>query len=131
MELPDLIEAHARELLGLSEEYIMLGWRRQPDTFPFTHTVVTLGIRPNVYKSGPRKGELNYNSRDKSKDRQVIFSDEEHKAWRVEWESKNGLCHCCRGTGQEWIGWSRETGARYQPCRRCLVAGRLVSRPES
>ena len=68
---------------------------------------------------GPRKGRPKYDG----EPRTVYVSEAEMVAECARWEAETGKCGRCMGVGQEWAGWSSDTGTRTETCRRCSGSG--------
>jgi hypothetical protein len=80
-----------------------------------------------VYKSGPRKGRINWTKRDLSTEREIALSQEQVDAFGRAWEAKTGLCQRCWKTpGKVFAGWSKEKGSWSKPCPRCHATGKAL-----
>lgn len=78
---------------------------------------VTGAVCTTVFKSGPRKGELNWAKRDGSTERTLIITFKELDARERQWESDTGKCCRCFGSGNDSFG----------KCRRCGATGKAAS----
>ena len=85
------------------------------------------GVCVEKFSRGPRKGRPNWARRDKAKDRTLYVRMDEFNAFLVEWERDTGKCHKCKGSTQEWVGWSKAEGDRMKPCTRCEATGKAPS----
>lgn len=126
----DFLKAFIQEKYGVPDNWWIAKWERKNyaptgGRGPNEFMLVTGAVCPEVYKSGPRKGSENWSKRDRSTEMvaAVILSDLD--AFELEWEQKTGLCKTCVGSGQEWRGWNRKTGDRFEECRRCGGTGKV------
>ena len=100
-----------------------------PDGYVWTmvdHTtdhVIRVGFNcvVGMFKSGPRKGKEKYGDR-------IVYtiSPGELEAEKARYEKETGKCHRCLGVGSALVGWSRDTGERFGPCRDCNATGRAT-----
>lgn len=120
----DLLEDHARERAGMSPEWKMYRWEKQPANGTSTFVNVTGAVCSAVFKAGPRKGYTNWSKLDKTTECTVSLGLNEHKEWLGEWERKTGQCNECQGSGQQPAGWTRAEGPLYRACPRCLATGK-------
>lgn len=74
-----------------------------------------------IFKSGPRKGKLNYKSATGRHVARILVADVE--TIQSTYEGVTGKCVTCEGRGQEWCGWSRSEGTKHRPCKRCNATG--------
>lgn len=115
---PDFWSMYARETYGLPD-----GWRwiriEAKDGKPGQRLSELFGAVPDgvVYKSGPRKGQLNLKRR--HDERTFIIDMADLEKFERRWELSTGNCSECGGGGQTLNGWNRETGAKYGACARC------------
>lgn len=122
-ELPDFWNLIARKRLGISDER----WRWMSleaiGDDGERHTLLKGGMEGPPFKSGPRKGEVNWARRDRAWDRTLVISMDEYRAFRDEWEAKTGRCKNCGGCG--WVGfrWSATEGVSFRRCARCEGTG--------
>jgi hypothetical protein len=121
-ERPDTYSMHARELLGMPEEWRWLRIETLSEV-PERHTLI-FGAIPDgvVFKSGPRKGQLNLKRR--HDERQVVITDSQHRAFCLRWEQKTGSCASCGGSGEGFASWSKTEGTKTNKCGRCGGTGR-------
>lgn len=115
-EPPDFWSMHARKLLSLPEDWRWTSLEAIPGgdgrDYSQVKGAIPFGVR---FKSGPRKGEINWAHR--REERTVVIPFKEHHAFIAAWEDETGLCHDCGNTGQATAGWLRDEGAKYAPCR--------------
>lgn len=120
VEPPDFFNLYIRKKLGLSD-----GWRwirlravDGPGGKSYTHAE---GAEPTGerYKSGKRKGEINFRKLVPGSERTVIVDVDELDRFKEEWERETGSCFVCAGSGQASYGWSIHEGTKYRPCSRC------------
>ena len=116
----NFIEIAARKKLGAEA-----GWR----AFEFEAVRkgkirVTGSVPIGVYTTGKMKGHPIWGKR---KDAQkVVITGAEVDAAQANYERETGLCWKCEGSGQEWVGWSRDAGDKHQPCRCCSATGKAA-----
>ena len=101
------------------------GWRwcrldshKKPEGFIEMQGAIPIG----EYKSGPRKGMPKWPSSDRLQT--IWIQQSEVEAVAEQWESENGKCHKCEGSGQEWAGWSKGEGRKTRTCQRCKGSGK-------
>jgi hypothetical protein len=122
MRAPNLLEVHARRLLGKGEDWQLHTYETLPRegnyNTPRTHFQLTGAVPSKVpFKSGPRKGQPNYKFH--TDNAQVIISEADHRAFERTWELETGLCRDCGDTGQALAGYSTAAGQSFRPCTRC------------
>ncbi|MFP2898778.1 hypothetical protein [Corallococcus sp. 4LFB] len=83
-------------------------------------SIVTGAVCTATFKSGPRKGELNWAKRDRSTERELAIPFPEFDAFLLEWEAETGRCHNCYGNGR----------AFDRVCYRCGGAGKAPTAPQ-
>lgn len=81
------------------------------------------GYVPLLYVRGHNKGKPRRGAPTPGTNRQVVVSDADADAHAAKYEA-TGVCYQCKGTGQQWNGWSRESGVRYCTCERCKGTGK-------
>ena len=86
--------------------------------------VEVIGAVAPLKTRGKSKGCHNWDKMDKSTKRVVYITLKEHSEWVNAWEAKTGKCATCRGTGNEWCGWSVNEGSRYKVCTKCHGSGK-------
>ena len=57
------------------------------------------GICTERYKSGKRKGQLNWSKMQPESKRTIVLTKADYNASRVAWELNTGLCGDCQGSG--------------------------------
>jgi hypothetical protein len=116
----NLLDQLACEKAGQGEEWAVYRWEAMPES---RGTLVTGAVAP-PYKSGPRKGQPNWQKRDLATERRIFISYDEGYAYMLEWERKTGNCAQCQGRGKRVVGWSRDGGNRYRDCGVCKGTGK-------
>lgn len=107
-EPPDFWSMHARKLLGLPETWRWYSLESIGER-PRAHCLIKGAIPDGVlFKSGPRKGQLNWKHR--SAETTVVISFGDHHAFVAGWEKETGLCSSCGNTG---------TSCGRSPCHHC------------
>ena len=125
--MSNLLTIHAREALGLSDDWHLFAWACLPRArdgqkdWKATHFQVTGCIAP-VITRGKNKGERNWSKMDKTTIREFVVSIADHEAWKLEWERKNGKCHRCQGSGKT-LARVTATEKTYRECTRCKGTG--------
>ena len=91
-----------------------------PEFVPPGYTRIVGAVPIGTITRGPNKGRPKM-----PKERQTVFvSDAQVRETEQLFEQNTGKCHKCEGDGNEWCGWSRESGNRYRRCSRCDGTGR-------
>ena len=109
-------EEVARKKLNKGSDWLMTGWECVGDT---RDLIVRGAVPVGTYKSGPRKGRNKFSPPFDS----CVVTHAEEVAQAEAWEAETGKCSNCEGRGQEWAGWSADSGNRYRDCRRCGATG--------
>ena len=112
--------------------------RSLPDDFEFTHWKwlndgdeymmmqldgLRVGDCPR-YKSGPRKGRLNYSKGTQGRTFYVTKADMD--LWDAEHEAEAGQCAGCDGTGRVLWKSSVEHGSEDKDCPKCHGTGKAT-----
>lgn len=84
------------------------------------------GVPNGTFKSGPRKGEINWAKATHVAEVVITFADIGNRCMR--WEVETGSCFNCGGDGSETAGWSAEAGHEARKCSRCNGTGKAVSK---
>ena len=116
---------HGREVLGIGEEYHLASvackdaTKKRPESME-----VTFYIAPLL-----ADGKVAWKYKDAATKKVAAFTEVEHHAWVRAWELRTGKCSACAKDrpGEEWIGWSQETGHHFQTCRRCKGTNKSVA----
>jgi DnaJ-class molecular chaperone len=74
-----------------------------------------------AFKSGKRKGQLNYAKAGWSATKYFLKSDMD--AYVSVWAEENNKCISCLGEGRKWLGWSKDEGNQYKVCPECNGTG--------
>jgi len=82
--------------------------------------IVTGGVPSEVFKSGPRKGRINWSKVEQVK---LIVTDAELQTERERHESETGRCASCDGEGLIVFSMSADGTSKKRKCDRCLGAG--------
>lgn len=118
------LEIHARERLGLSDEWSARKFERIEDQA----FMVEMSAPTGVYKSGPRNGEPKYGTDGR---RKFVIGIEEHHAWWESWCKDHDVCPKCSGDGQLFVSWNKDTGTKTRDCPRCGATGKWAEKPAS
>ena len=119
--MANLFAEHARELLNLDEGFHLSAWKsmdilkRNPG-HPDNRIRVEMMRCPRL-----EDGTLAWPCADRKSKKTVTWTNAEHDAWILAWESRTGRCSLCHPghPGQEWIGFSMDEGTKFQTCTRC------------
>jgi hypothetical protein len=76
---------------------------------------------PRALARGPNRGRKTW--RDGKEKKTIVVSEDRMNELVLEYEKETGFCEKCRGTGEQYVGWSRVEGNRYSRCRKCLGTG--------
>jgi hypothetical protein len=119
--MANLYAEHARELLGLDDTFHVAAWRsldlgKREAGHPDNRLRVEMMQCPRL-----EDGRLAWPMADTKTKKKCIFTNAEHDAWILTWEQRTGKCSLChpRNPGQEWMGWSKDTGDKFRTCPRC------------
>lgn len=100
-------------------------WRRMDEGAGPVFDSLVIGCVPNgAYSRGPRKGLPRFTPGVKGTRREVVVSASELIEQARIYVRDTGNCWDCKGSGQEYYGWSKATGARYRQCERCGGSGK-------
>ena len=122
----DLLTEHAREILGVGDDWHYYSWELLPDPPQKSQFIKICGAVAPPEKDGG----YDWTEKDPATDETVYITLREHKAWRKEWSRKTGRCYECGGDGQAWAGWNCKTGDKWKRCGLCGGTGKLSSVPE-
>ena len=123
----DLLTVHAREALGMPEEWQVYAWTCLPHCrsgqkdWKATHFQVTGCIAPIITR-GKNKGCHNWRKMDNTTIREFVVSIADHEVWKLNWERKTGKCYRCQGEGKT-IARMTATEKTYRDCTRCKGTG--------
>ena len=78
------------------------------------------GVPTEFFSKGPRKGQPKWAGVEGQK---FVVTDDEGKTEFLRREHETGKCQKCKGTGQQWSGWSVYEGVKTTPCTRCGATG--------
>ena len=124
----DIVTEGAKAKFGLPADWKMFQWEwAGKDAREFL--VLTGAVCTATFKRGRRKGEDNYASRDRSTEVSVTLTRGDIDGILAAYEHATGKCHECQGTKEEWVGWTREQGSVFRPCKRCGASGKAPSPP--
>jgi hypothetical protein len=129
--MASLYAEHAREILGVGPEWQVSSWKcldglKNTPGAPGNRIRITGSIAPAL-----PDGRVAWEYEEKGTRKSVTFTNAEHDAWILEWETKTENCSQCSTLhpGQEWMGWDHITGTKYRPCPRCNGTGKLIQEP--
>lgn len=128
----DLLEECAREKVGMKEDWITYSFRCLPEHPQKTELVEVVGAVVPMKTTGKEAGKPNWDKKDKTTIRTAYITLKEHADFVENWQIKTGLCSKCKGSAQEFWGWSADTGPKYRPCSKCGATGKsniAVSQP--
>lgn len=91
-------------------------------------SLVTGAVCTERFKSGKRKGDLNWAKRDKRTERTLVITFADFDAYMAAWERKTGVCIKCDGNGTRSVGWSSTEGHTLVHCSACDGTGAVASK---
>jgi hypothetical protein len=118
-----LLEEHAREKAGASEEWKVYLWECLPAGDPTQVYRLTGAIAP-LSQHGPQKGNRAWWKMDKATVQTVYISATDHERWQRNWERKTGKCAECQGSGRTWATLRVDKPTECRPCSRCAGSGK-------
>lgn len=129
MSGPDFYSMHARKILGLPDAWRWISLNAEDDGRGNFYTVMVGAIPDGVcFKSGKRKGEINWKFR--HEERRLLLGHKEHAEFIRAWEVETGKCSKCGGSGQTMVRWTATDGAIDGPCSACAATGKPRATPE-
>lgn len=130
MNATDLLEEHARDLLGAGPDWKAYRWEVLPhDGKPF-YFAVTGAVTHVLYKTGICKGRPNVNKSEPGTHRTANIQFAEHVKWLLNWERRTGKCRTCFGEGRLVARVSTSAPTEYRPCPHCEATGKAVVKEE-
>jgi hypothetical protein len=117
----NLYELHARELAKMPDNWVMRQWKTMGQDYGI---ILVIGICAPRFVRGKRKGHINFKKGDKTTEREIYYTKQEHDQWVTDWEFKTGLCSKCTGSGKVFSSWNIETGTKWKPCTACKETGK-------
>jgi len=90
---------------------------------------VTGGVYNATFKSGPRKGEVNFRKPEPGTECTVVLPRVEYRKWLEKWEIDTSLCAPCTGSGFVTHSFGA-SGTTYRKCSKCGGTG-LAKRREA
>ena len=120
----ELLDECARDKAGMGEDWSPYSFKCLPEHPQKSELVEVIGAVAPLKTRGKSKGSHNWDKMDKSTKRTVYITFKEHAEWVKGWEKKTGLCANCKGTGQQWAGWSVTDGYKYRNCGKCRASGK-------
>ena len=120
----ELLEENARAKAGMGEDWFPYSYKVMPGHPQPMEFAEIIGAVAPLKTRGKNKGAHNWSQLDPATKRTVYITVAENEAFVKEWEKKTGLCANCKGDGQEWCGWGRDTGNRFRTCEKCKGEGK-------
>lgn len=120
----DLLDECARDKAGMGENWSPYSYKCLPEHPQKAEMVEVIGAVAPLKTRGKSRGNHDWNKIDPATKRTVYVSFRENAEYVAAWEAKTGLCATCRGTGNEWCGWSVTEGTRYKACTKCHGSGK-------
>lgn len=118
----DSLELHAASKVKIDG---WVGYKCEIKDSPYGQYFELVGAVCPAYVKGEKKGEPNYSKADKSTEKTVTFTPQEHDNFVDSWELENKLCMACQGKKEIPTGWSKDRGAyNYRQCDRCHGTGK-------
>ena len=119
------VAEYLRETEGLHQEWEAYRLSVVEEEVPKGYIKVWGAVAPRQKKKPKLR---NWRAKDPATKSVHFVEHEALKKWNEQKHEKAGTCPDCEGTGQRWVGWSRETGNRTRPCGRCGETGRYVAK---
>ena len=117
----DSLELHAASKVKIDK---WIGYRCETKESPHGHYFEVVGAVCPAYIRGEKKGKPNYSKADKTTEKVVTFTPQEHDDFVENWELKNKLCMKCKGKGSSATAWNSTKGAyNCRECDRCNGTG--------
>ena len=99
------------------------GWRAYKWERMCGGDLVTGCAPDGEYKSGPRKGRPRFSKPLPGTRQQVPVTNAELNAHAARYEREECKCWSCKGSGEEFAGWSKDAGTRKRTCQSCGGTG--------
>ena len=115
---------YLRETEGLHQEWEAYRVSVVEEEVPKGYIKVWGAVAPRQKKKPTLR---NWRAKDPATKSVHFVSKADLDAWYEKKHETQGTCPSCEGSGKTWVGWSRETGNRTKPCRRCNETGRYVA----
>jgi hypothetical protein len=94
---------------------------REPKDWQYT--MYEGGVYPWAKERGKYKGRTNYKRPLPGSEGKFVLDERAYEAWLPTWEERTDKCHLCKGTGQQYMGWSKAEGTKTRDCPRCGATG--------
>ena len=120
----ELLDECARAKAGMGDDWSPYSYKCLPEHPQKAELVEAIGAVAPLKTRGKSKGSHNWGKMDRATKRTVYITFDEHAEWVKSWEAGPGKCAKCRGTGNEWCGWSVIEGNRYKECTKCQGSGK-------
>jgi hypothetical protein len=115
-----IYDIFARKLYNLPENWQAVSFKALGDP---NKTTEIKGWVCDKYKRGPKKGKTNYHNK-LSEPKTVYISCQQYDQCVIDYEKETGKCIECFGhPGQQWIGWSKDSGNKFRECPECKGSG--------
>ena len=115
MTLEDL---HARQKIAMPEEWHPFRYEAiDPDVMMITGMVAPPLLR------GKYKGRPNFRKGDRTTQRKVAFTLDEHYRFQLRWEAEHAKCANCLGHGKTVKSAHVDGSRTYRTCDRCNGSG--------
>jgi hypothetical protein len=85
--------------------------------------LVTGCVPDGTYAKGPKKGRPRFCRPVAGTRLTVVVTGAELDLHAADYERDEHKCWRCKGSGEEFAGWSRDTGVRRQTCSACKGSG--------
>jgi hypothetical protein len=127
----DWMNEVARKRYGMPERWRWFRSEVKNHDKPSAFIMLTGAICDAKIKRGKYKGNDDWKKRDKTSEAEIPIKFGDIKEVQAEWEAETGKCSNCRGSGKSWIGWGKDTGNRFEPCRPCSATGRVAKNTDA
>ena len=119
---PPTRDQAAREIYNLPADWEPFRWQAKGDG-ETRYVELEGGIFKTLYRSGPRKGKINYRKPEPGTSAMVSIPEKAFKEWKASWEAETGHCANCYGSGWEFAGWDHKKGQAHRKCTACDGTG--------
>jgi hypothetical protein len=83
-------------------------------------------VPDGLYTKGHRKGQFRFNKPIIGSDKIVLITSDDLHNFAVQYEKETYQCWDCKGSGHEFVGWSKDEGLKVRDCVRCNGTGKIT-----
>lgn len=119
-----IVERRLRADHNLPDSFKFFKWKCMPDGGDTIYVEFKGGVCDTTYKSGPRKGHINYSKATDVRSFYVTMVDGDR--YGREYEAETGNCRNCVGGGKTVASVDCVAGiTTYRECRTCRGTGKV------